>query len=189
MCLSKKQGSLGLRDTRRWNDALLAKAIWNIHAKKDTLWCQWVHHYYVKNGSIWEIMVRKDFPPLIKHLLSIRDGLLEAEGSITAAINHVSSWVLEGAPNTSLAYDYFKGMVKIRFGPKLSGTKGFPLSFFFFLWLVVLGRLPTMDRLCFLEIDRTCKLCNQQEENFPHLFFACPFHCKYMETHQRVGRT
>ncbi|KAI5661680.1 hypothetical protein M9H77_21003 [Catharanthus roseus] len=38
LCLGKQHGGLGLRDTRKWNDALLSKALWNIHAKKDTLW-------------------------------------------------------------------------------------------------------------------------------------------------------
>lgn len=36
-CLDKQQGGLGLRDTRKWNDALLTKALWSVHAKKDTL--------------------------------------------------------------------------------------------------------------------------------------------------------
>ncbi|KAI5681578.1 hypothetical protein M9H77_02806 [Catharanthus roseus] len=50
MCLSKEHGGLGLKDTRSWNDALLTKILWNIHAKKDTLWCRWIHHVYVKSG-------------------------------------------------------------------------------------------------------------------------------------------
>lgn len=37
MCLSKEQCDLSLRDTKSWNDALLTKTLWNVHAKKDTL--------------------------------------------------------------------------------------------------------------------------------------------------------
>ncbi|KAI5683699.1 hypothetical protein M9H77_04927 [Catharanthus roseus] len=44
MCLSKEQEGLGLRDTRSWNDTLLTKTLWNVHAKNDTLWCRWIHH-------------------------------------------------------------------------------------------------------------------------------------------------
>ncbi|KAI5682277.1 hypothetical protein M9H77_03505 [Catharanthus roseus] len=33
----KEQGSLGLRDTKRWHEAFLARTLWNIHLKKDTL--------------------------------------------------------------------------------------------------------------------------------------------------------
>lgn len=33
LCLPKEEGGLGLRDSRAWNDALLSKALWNIHAK------------------------------------------------------------------------------------------------------------------------------------------------------------
>ncbi|KAI5653106.1 hypothetical protein M9H77_30293 [Catharanthus roseus] len=108
MCLSKQEGGLGLRDTQRWNDALLSKAIWNIHAKKDTLWCKWIHQFYIKNGSIWDIHV-KDFPLLIQQLFKIRDALVEKEGSIVEATNRVDSWVVDDTLNTSLAYDYFKG--------------------------------------------------------------------------------
>lgn len=60
MCLSKEHGGLGLKDTRSWNDALLTKILWNIHAKKDTLWCRWIHHVYVKSGSVWDLQVKKD---------------------------------------------------------------------------------------------------------------------------------
>ncbi|KAI5658672.1 hypothetical protein M9H77_27465 [Catharanthus roseus] len=49
MCLSKQEGGLRLRDTQRWNDALLSKAISNIHAKKDTLWCK-LHKKWVYLG-------------------------------------------------------------------------------------------------------------------------------------------
>ncbi|KAI5681853.1 hypothetical protein M9H77_03081 [Catharanthus roseus] len=47
-----EHGGLGLRDTRSWNDSLLTKTLWNVPAKKDSLWCRWIHHVYVKSGSI-----------------------------------------------------------------------------------------------------------------------------------------
>ncbi|GER47425.1 RNA-directed DNA polymerase (reversetranscriptase)-related family protein [Striga asiatica] len=50
-CLSLpcSEGRLGLRDLKTWNFALLARTLWNIHAKKDTLWFRWVHHIYLKH--------------------------------------------------------------------------------------------------------------------------------------------
>ncbi|KAI5683565.1 hypothetical protein M9H77_04793 [Catharanthus roseus] len=50
-----------------------------------------------------------------------------------------------------------------------------PPKFSFLLWLAVLDRHPTKDRLLFLDIDKSCNLCSRQEENLSHLFFACPF--------------
>jgi len=41
------------------------------------------------------------------------------------------------------------------------------------LWLVVMGKLKTKDRLSFLNPDMTCVLCSQGEESHGHLFFIC----------------
>ncbi|KAK6142914.1 hypothetical protein DH2020_023262 [Rehmannia glutinosa] len=38
VCLSSDEGGLGLRDVHSWNRALLAKVLWNIHSKADSLW-------------------------------------------------------------------------------------------------------------------------------------------------------
>lgn len=41
----------------------------------------------------------------------------------------------------------------------------------FILWLAVLGKLKTKDRLTYT--DTTCVLCSQDEESHAHLFFSC----------------
>lgn len=38
ICKPKSEGGLGIFEIRSWNSALLAKHLWNIHRKKDTLW-------------------------------------------------------------------------------------------------------------------------------------------------------
>jgi hypothetical protein len=43
----------------------------------------------------------------------------------------------------------------------------------FILWLAVLGKLRTKDRLRFFQIDTSCVLCGQMEESHSHLFFTC----------------
>ncbi|KAI5653888.1 hypothetical protein M9H77_31075 [Catharanthus roseus] len=58
---------------------------------------------------------------------------------------------------------------------KITWNPTFPPKFSFIMWLTILGRLPTMDNLKFLEVDITCNLCKQNEETLSHLFFACPF--------------
>jgi len=42
----------------------------------------------------------------------------------------------------------------------------------FILWLAVLGKLRTRDRLRFIAIDPTCMFCRHEEESHSHLFFA-----------------
>ncbi|KAK6123842.1 hypothetical protein DH2020_042409 [Rehmannia glutinosa] len=52
ICLPKSEGGLGFRDLRAWNNSLLAKTLWNIHAKKDTLWHKWIQHVYLRNRPL-----------------------------------------------------------------------------------------------------------------------------------------
>jgi hypothetical protein len=42
----------------------------------------------------------------------------------------------------------------------------------FILWLTVLGRLRTRDRLHFLQTDSPCVFCHEDDETHSHLFFG-----------------
>ncbi|KAI5672381.1 hypothetical protein M9H77_12745 [Catharanthus roseus] len=46
-------------------------------------------------SSVWDLQVKKDFPPLVKCIISIRDKIIEAEGSIPNAIHRLSSGIWE----------------------------------------------------------------------------------------------
>ncbi|KAK6134125.1 hypothetical protein DH2020_032125 [Rehmannia glutinosa] len=91
-CLPKHEGGLGLRDIKSWNHALLAKTLRNIHANKQTLWFQWIHHYYLRNKSIWYWTVDWDDSPLIKNILRIRDRLIDICGSQQSAEQKIECW-------------------------------------------------------------------------------------------------
>ncbi|KAI5663919.1 hypothetical protein M9H77_23242 [Catharanthus roseus] len=87
----------------------------------------------------------------------------------------VSDWVKGDTFQTTAAYTYFTLASPKQSSAKIVWNPTFPPKFSFIMWLTVLGRLPMMDRLKFLEVDRTCSLCKQNEETLSHLFFACPF--------------
>ncbi|KAI5656265.1 hypothetical protein M9H77_25058 [Catharanthus roseus] len=95
-------------------------------------------------------LLARSFANLGYGLITIRDVLVEKEGSTLQAANRVVSYVSDDTLNTSLAYDYFKG----------AGSRQ--------IW-------ARIDRLLFLDIDRSCNVCSRQEENLSHLFFGCPF--------------
>ncbi|GKA52480.1 RNA-directed DNA polymerase, eukaryota, reverse transcriptase zinc-binding domain protein [Tanacetum coccineum] len=57
ICKPKDQGGLGLKNLQIWNQALLAKQVWNIASKNDTLWVKWVHSVKLRGKSIWEMSV------------------------------------------------------------------------------------------------------------------------------------
>ncbi|GJZ09506.1 RNA-directed DNA polymerase, eukaryota, reverse transcriptase zinc-binding domain protein [Tanacetum coccineum] len=56
VCQLKVHGGLGIKSLHTWNVSLMAKHIWNIVSKKDSLWVKWVNSYRVGNGvdiSAW----------------------------------------------------------------------------------------------------------------------------------------
>ncbi|GKE62563.1 hypothetical protein Tco_1512930, partial [Tanacetum coccineum] len=90
----KDQGGLGLKDLHIWNQALLAKHVWNLATKKDTLWVKWVHSVKLKGKSIWEIDADINDSWGWKNLLSIR-----------ALIRNNVRYIIGNGKNTSMWFD------------------------------------------------------------------------------------
>lgn len=63
---------------------------------------RWIDHFYMKNFTIWDLNLKKDFSLFIKRLLSIQDKLITVEGSVAAA--RLDAWLIGGSFNTSTAY-------------------------------------------------------------------------------------
>ena len=42
------------KDIVSWNEAMVAKLLWQIAAQPDFLWIRWVHHYYLKRTTVWQ---------------------------------------------------------------------------------------------------------------------------------------
>ncbi|GFS37912.1 hypothetical protein Acr_00g0054780 [Actinidia rufa] len=94
ICRPKMEGVLGFKNLEAWNLALLAKNLWNIQDKKDSLWVRWVHQYYLQNTSIWEYTRKKQDSAMLKKVLLIRDKIYAMEGSLQAVNNRMGQWVL-----------------------------------------------------------------------------------------------
>lgn len=108
ICLPKSEGGLGFKDLESWNTTLLAKTLWNIHCKKDSLLIKWVSNQYFGSASIWDRAFNIEDSPLIKKLSAIRDSLILSEGSSAAAIQRLSSWVSDDHLSIKVAYDFFR---------------------------------------------------------------------------------
>jgi len=175
LCLPKAEGGLGLKDNKWWNYGLLSKTLWNIHAKKDSLWIRWVHSSFLQHVSIWEWAPKKDASPLFKRIAAIRELICQTEGSIDAASSKLSSWATGSSLATAKAYEYFriKGTKK-SWAKEVWATCNTP-KHSFIVWLAVKSKLLTRDNLSYLAIDRTCPLCISVEESVEHLFFSCHF--------------
>ncbi|GJU17883.1 hypothetical protein Tco_1145849 [Tanacetum coccineum] len=73
VCKPKDCGGLGVKDLEKWNEALLAKHLWNIASKKDSLWVKWIHAVRLKDASIWNVQWNEKDGWNWKCLLEIRD--------------------------------------------------------------------------------------------------------------------
>lgn len=128
VCLPKREGGLSFRDLKAWNSALLSKTLWNICAKKDSLWIQWVNHEYLRGRSIWDKTIHVRDSPLFKNLFAIRDKLLLHFANGSSAVEHLSKWHNGLVSNNSSAYDFFGSMALLNRGLILFGTPLLPLS-------------------------------------------------------------
>ncbi|XP_057460090.1 uncharacterized protein LOC130750511 [Actinidia eriantha] len=171
--LPKMEGGLGFKNLVAWNFALLSKNLWNIHAKKDTLWVRWIHQNYLQNSYIWDYIGSKQDSKLIKHLLVIRDMMLSKEGSVHIAINRMELWARDGKFSTKAAYEYFRPRKINLIWPKLVWKSCIIPKHSFILWLGLKGRLLTRDKMQGIIEDQNCPLCNAADESIDHLFFQC----------------
>ncbi|GFZ03501.1 hypothetical protein Acr_16g0001250 [Actinidia rufa] len=122
ICLPKMEGGLVFKNLEAWNLALLAKNLWNIQDKKDSLWVRWVHQYYLQNTLIWEYTRKKQDSAMLKKVLLIRDKIYAMEGSMQAVNNRMGQWVLRGRFYSKLAYEYFRPRRGIITWPKVDAA-------------------------------------------------------------------
>jgi len=60
-CKAKKYGGAGIKDLTSWNKATIAKLVWAIATKKDSLWVKWVHGRYLKHKDWWDYSPPLDY--------------------------------------------------------------------------------------------------------------------------------
>ena len=72
ICKPKAYGGLGVKNLRKWNDALLAKHVWNVFNNKNSLWVQWVKSNYIGSRNFWDILQNKSMSWTWKRFLEIR---------------------------------------------------------------------------------------------------------------------
>nr|GEX36605.1 RNA-directed DNA polymerase, eukaryota, reverse transcriptase zinc-binding domain protein [Tanacetum cinerariifolium] len=77
VCRPKEYKGLGIKNIKRWNEALLSKLLWNIASNKDTLWVKWIHMMKLKEGSIWNVQYNSNDSWQWKCLLDIRDKIAD----------------------------------------------------------------------------------------------------------------
>ncbi|GJX07068.1 hypothetical protein Tco_0195000, partial [Tanacetum coccineum] len=76
----------------QWNNALLVKHLWNVAAKKDSLWVRWVNVVILKGMSVWEIEKQTNDSWTWKSLLDLKDVTRKHMQYKVGNGNKVSMW-------------------------------------------------------------------------------------------------
>jgi hypothetical protein len=58
VCLPKHERGLGLLDIQVSNNCFIAKHLWNIHLKQDSIWIRWIHHFYLNTTPFGMLMLK-----------------------------------------------------------------------------------------------------------------------------------
>ena len=122
---------------------------------------------------MWLVQAHPSSSPLWKAIISVRDIISQSCGDSNESISLMSRWSSAAGPFLSHAYNFFRPV-----GPAVSWhrvvweTWSLP-KYNFILWLAIMGKLRTRDRLTFIPLDPACVFCRHGMESHGHLFFAC----------------
>ncbi|XP_019263741.1 PREDICTED: uncharacterized protein LOC109241454 [Nicotiana attenuata] len=60
VCRAKHEGGLGITEMIKWNEAAIAKYVWNIDQKADNLCVKWINNVYLKEMDWWQYKCATD---------------------------------------------------------------------------------------------------------------------------------
>ncbi|XP_049394711.1 uncharacterized protein LOC125859002 [Solanum stenotomum] len=73
ICLLGAAGGLHVMNLCTCNNATILKLLWDIDRKKDCLWVQWVHSYYIKTGDIYLVRIPSNASWVVRKVLEARE--------------------------------------------------------------------------------------------------------------------
>ncbi|XP_060188553.1 uncharacterized protein LOC132617548 [Lycium barbarum] len=169
LCWPETAGGLNLVDIGLWNKAVICKHYWNLCKKKDRLWIQWVHVYYIKKDSVWEV----DKPTvswIIRKILKGQRHFDEA-GYSQQEVMDMDNFSIKKL------YQGLRGdFTKVPWRRLVCNNIGLP-KWTFTLRLTAHRKLYARTRLAKWGVvdDKECMLCNTNDEDVEHLSFKCSY--------------
>ncbi|XP_020262718.1 uncharacterized protein LOC109838708 [Asparagus officinalis] len=174
VCCGKIQGGLGVYSAAIWNLATAMRSLWYIHVNKEILWVRWIHGNYLKHRDVWNVKAKKGDSWMWKQLLKCRDKALNEVGGIDNLKKLLGDCYENSKIKLSAIYSVFSpANQKVPWSNTVWGVLNYPRHSFI-LWLAVLNRLQTQERLLrrgIININQ-CYLCAGSESR-DHLFFEC----------------
>lgn len=77
VCYPTSAGRLNILDIVVWNRATISKLLFKIYSKKNKLWVQWVHSYYIKGGQVWGV-ISKQASRMVQKIMKIQSYVQQA---------------------------------------------------------------------------------------------------------------
>lgn len=153
---------------QEWNMAAICKILWNFSEEEDRLW-QWVHMYYGKDGTVWNIQATQASWMVKKTLQAHK--YLEGAGWPEATVTQMEKFSIKQVCQL-LRGEYQKVTWR-----KLQCDNIACPKWIFILYLTLHVRLLTKERLLsWANVGNImCVLCDDGIENIEHLFFSCPY--------------
>ncbi|VFR01188.1 unnamed protein product, partial [Cuscuta campestris] len=174
ICKPKEEGGLGLKNSEVWNQALMAKNLWNIASRKETLWVQGVHSVYLQDRDIWAWIPKHGDSHFFKKLAEVRNNLAQKLGTDQYQEVDWDELLVDGEFCTAKVYDLLRVHLPPKPCMKMIWQSYIPPRFSVTTWLAIRRRLSTKVNLGFIPMEnRNCSLCGQELETTDHLFFAC----------------
>ncbi|XP_071720735.1 uncharacterized protein [Rutidosis leptorrhynchoides] len=181
VCVPKDQGGLGLKPLKVWNEVLIVKQIWRILVKDMSLWSVWVNLVKLKGKSFWDIAPSQSDSWGWKFLLKLRDKIKHHIGSEDVNGRLLFHWVNNDGkkvpfPTQQVWLDFRINRDKVNWHEAV-WFKGYDPKHAFILWLAILNRLSTQDKMLkwMPNQDLKCIFCGVEADSINHLFFQCNY--------------
>ncbi|XP_071727526.1 uncharacterized protein [Rutidosis leptorrhynchoides] len=175
---------LDLKPLKDWNEILLVIQIWRIITKERSLWSVWVNLIKLKGQSFWDIVPKQSDSWGWKFLLELSGKVKHHIGSDIVNDNIKFHWITNGGQHvpysTQQVWKDLKANRECVSWYDVVWFKGYDPKQAFILWLAILKRLNTQDRMMkwMSAQDLKCAFCSREADHVKHLFFKCEFTLK-----------
>ncbi|XP_075074523.1 uncharacterized protein LOC142162111 [Nicotiana tabacum] len=164
MCMPKSAEGLNLTNLKLWNKAAITKICWDLKTKKDTLWINWIHEYYITAQNLESMTIPQQASWMVKKILKARDelGYVQAEYlKNKSMIRSICLKMVGELPNVS-----WKRI--------MCGNEARPKAVFI-TWLQKQDRLLTAARLesWGIQVENNYVMCKEIAKTRDYLFAEC----------------
>ncbi|XP_071719592.1 uncharacterized protein [Rutidosis leptorrhynchoides] len=171
-----------MRPLGKWNETLIVKQVWRIITQEESLWSKWVNLIKLKGTSFWDIQANDSWG--WKYMLELRNKIKPHVGYDLVNGRRKVSWIDNSGKKVPFSTqqvwaDFRCNRVQVVWHHVI-WFKGFDPKHAFVLWLAVLNKLGTQDRLSkwYPYNVYRCVLCENSVDSVRHLFFQCSYSIK-----------